>query len=196
MLGAETGPRTGVDADTRVDRAGGRLESSADVTEETIAHAVRIDDSSGGPDEIGVFAHRPRIGRRALATREPSSQGSADASPIEHQADRRLACRPATVGTASAPRYGRGMHDEVLPRVKALWWEGPAGLGYALFAFGTSVLLFEFVEDDASAAWRWAVLVVVILGFLIGAVVFARWAGRYRRAVREAATSTASSLSP
>ena len=88
------------------------------------------------------------------------------------------------------------MHDEVPPRVRALWWEGPAGLGYALLAFGASVLLFEFVEDDASAAWRWAVLVVVILGFLIGAVVFARWAGRYRRAVCEAATSTASSLSP
>ena len=85
------------------------------------------------------------------------------------------------------------MHDEVPPRVKPLWWEGLAGLGYALFAFGASVLLFEFVEDDASAAWRWAVLVVVILGFLIGAVVFARWAGRYRRAVREAATSEAAS---
>ena len=83
------------------------------------------------------------------------------------------------------------MHDEVPLRTKALWWEGPAGLGYALFAFGMSALLFEFARDDGSAVWRWAVLGGVIVGFLIGAVGFARWAGRYRRTVRETTTSQA-----
>ena len=68
VLGAETGSRAGVDADTRVDDTRGRLESSGDVPEETITHAVRVDASSSDPDEVGMCAHGLRIGRGALPT--------------------------------------------------------------------------------------------------------------------------------
>ena len=76
------------------------------------------------------------------------------------------------------------MYDRIPMGAKPLWWEGLAGMGYAVVAVSAIILLFEFAQDDGSAAWRWALLVGVVVAFLIGAVLFVRWAGRHRRAVR------------
>jgi Flp pilus assembly protein TadB len=77
------------------------------------------------------------------------------------------------------------MYDQIAPRMKPLWWEGLAGAGYALVAFSASALIFKFARDDGEAAWLWALLVGIIVAFLVGAVLFARWAGRHRRAARQ-----------
>ena len=76
------------------------------------------------------------------------------------------------------------MFDPIPTRTKPLWWEGLAGVGYALVAVSGSILLYHFAQDDDSATWRWALLVSVIVVFLVGAVLFSRWAGQHRRAVR------------
>ena len=76
------------------------------------------------------------------------------------------------------------MYDQIPTRIKPLWWEGLAGAGYALVAFSVSALVFKFARDEGAAAWLWALLVGIIVGFLVGAVLFARWAGRHRRAAR------------
>jgi MFS family permease len=77
------------------------------------------------------------------------------------------------------------MYDPIPTRIKPLWWEGLAGVGYALVAVSASILLYNFAQDDRSAAWRWALLIGVIAALLVGAVRFSRWADRHRRAVRE-----------
>jgi len=76
------------------------------------------------------------------------------------------------------------MFDPIPTRIEPLWWEGLAGVGYALVAVSGSILLYNFAQNDGSATWRWALLVGVIVAFLVGAVLFSRWAGRHRRAVR------------
>jgi len=76
------------------------------------------------------------------------------------------------------------MYDPIPTRIKPLWWEGLAGVGYALVAFSASALVFRSAPDDGAAAWLWALLVGIIVAFLVGAVLFARWAGRHRRAAR------------
>lgn len=45
------------------------------------------------------------------------------------------------------------MYDELPPRTRPLWWEGPAGLVYALASFGTSVLVYNAAQDVSSAVW-------------------------------------------
>ena len=77
------------------------------------------------------------------------------------------------------------MYDQIPARIKPLWWEGLAGAGYAFVAFSTSALVFNFARTDESAAWRWVLFVGIIVAFLIGAVLFARWASRHRRAARQ-----------
>ena len=76
------------------------------------------------------------------------------------------------------------MYDPIPTRIKPLWWEGLAGVGYALVAVSASILLYNFAKDDGSAAWRWALLSGIIAALIVGAVLFSRWAGRHRRAVR------------
>lgn len=76
------------------------------------------------------------------------------------------------------------MFDPIPTRIKPLWWEGLAGVGYALVAVSVSIVLYDFAQDDDSATWRWALLIGVIVAFLVGAVLFSRWAGPHRRAVR------------
>ena len=83
------------------------------------------------------------------------------------------------------------MYDQIPTHIKPLWWEGLAGAGYALVAFSASALVFKFARDDAAATWLWALLVGIIVAFLVGAVLFARWAGRYRRAARQRVRSEA-----
>jgi Flp pilus assembly protein TadB len=77
------------------------------------------------------------------------------------------------------------MYDQMPTRIRPLWWEGVAGAGYALVAFSASALVFTFARDDGGAAWLWALLVGIIVAFLAGAVLFARWAGRHRRAAHQ-----------
>jgi MFS family permease len=77
------------------------------------------------------------------------------------------------------------MYDPIPTRIKPLWWEGLAGVGYALVAVSAGILLYKFVQDDQSAAWRWTLLVAVIVALSVGAVLFSRWARRHRRAVRQ-----------
>ena len=76
------------------------------------------------------------------------------------------------------------MYDRMPTGAKPLWWEGLAGMGYAVVAVSANILLFESAREDGSAAWRWALLVGFVVAFLVGAVLFVRWAGRHRRAVR------------
>lgn len=85
------------------------------------------------------------------------------------------------------------MYDELPPRTRPLWWEGPAGLVYALVSFGTSVLVYDATQDGSSAVWLWVLFFATVLVWLVGAVLFARWAGRRRTAVRRTEASKAPS---
>jgi uncharacterized membrane protein len=77
------------------------------------------------------------------------------------------------------------MYDPIPTRIRPLWWEGLAGVGYALVAFSANILRYNFAQDDRSAIWRCALLIGVIVALFVGAVLFSRWAGRRRRAVRQ-----------
>ena len=83
------------------------------------------------------------------------------------------------------------MYDELPPRTRPLWWEGPAGLVYALVSFGTSVLVYNVAQGGSLAVWLWVLFFATVLVWLVGAVVLARWAGRRRTAVRQKEASRA-----
>ena len=77
------------------------------------------------------------------------------------------------------------MYDQLPTRIKPLWWEGLAGVGYALVTFSASAVIFNFARSDGTALWRWVLFVGIIAAFLVGAVHFVKWVGLRRRAVRE-----------
>jgi len=76
------------------------------------------------------------------------------------------------------------MYDEFPPRVKPLWWEGIAGSGYAFVAVLAPGLVYRSAREDGAPAWLWVLFAGITVAFFIGGVIFVRWAGRRRRAVR------------